>query len=50
MSIEVVPFEAGLGAEIRGVDIREPLRRGRSRRRSAPPGSSTWCCAFATSR
>jgi taurine dioxygenase len=23
--IEVVPFEAGLGAEIRGVDIREPL-------------------------
>jgi taurine dioxygenase len=25
MSIEVVPFEAGLGAEIRGVDIREPL-------------------------
>ena len=25
MNIEVVPFEAGLGAEIRGVDIREPL-------------------------
>ncbi len=25
MSIEVAPFEAGLGAEIRGVDIREPL-------------------------
>ncbi len=25
MSIEVVPFEAGLGAEIRGVDLREPL-------------------------
>jgi hypothetical protein len=25
MSIEVVPFEAGLGAEIRGVDIRELL-------------------------
>ena len=25
MSIEVVPFEAGLGADIRGVDIREPL-------------------------
>lgn len=25
MSIEIVPFEAGLGAEIRGVDIREPL-------------------------
>jgi taurine dioxygenase len=25
MSIEVVPFEAGLGAEIRGVDIGEPL-------------------------
>ena len=25
MSIEVIPFEAGLGAEIRGVDIREPL-------------------------
>jgi len=25
MTIEVVPFEAGCGAEIRGVDIREPL-------------------------
>ncbi len=25
MTIEIVPFEAGLGAEIRGVDIREPL-------------------------
>jgi taurine dioxygenase len=25
MSIEVAPFEAGLGAEIRGVDIREPV-------------------------
>ena len=25
MTIDVVPFEAGLGAEIRGVDIREPL-------------------------
>jgi alpha-ketoglutarate-dependent taurine dioxygenase len=25
MSIAVVPFEAGLGADIRGVDIREPL-------------------------
>jgi len=25
MSIEVVPFEAGLGAEVRGIDIREPL-------------------------
>jgi alpha-ketoglutarate-dependent taurine dioxygenase len=25
MSIEVIPFEAGLGAEIRGVDIREKL-------------------------
>jgi len=25
MGIEVVPFEAGCGAEIRGVDIREPL-------------------------
>jgi taurine dioxygenase len=25
MSIEIVPFEAGLGAEIRGVDIRRPL-------------------------
>ncbi len=25
MSFEVVPFEAGLGADIRGVDIREPL-------------------------
>ena len=25
MTIHVSPFEAGLGAEIRGVDIREPL-------------------------
>ena len=25
MTVEVVPFEAGCGAEIRGVDIREPL-------------------------
>ena len=25
MSIEVVPFEAGLVAEIRGIDVREPL-------------------------
>ncbi len=25
MSIEMVPFEAGLGAEIRGVDIRARL-------------------------
>ena len=25
MSIEVVPLEAGLGAEVRGLDIREPL-------------------------
>ena len=25
MTIDVVPFEAGLGAEIRGADIREPL-------------------------
>jgi taurine dioxygenase len=28
MSIEIVPFEAGLGADIRGVDIREPLSPG----------------------
>src|SRR5258708_2577855 len=28
MGIEVVPFEAGCGAEIRGVDIREPLGTG----------------------
>jgi len=25
MAVEVVPFEAALGAEIRGVDIRKPL-------------------------
>ncbi len=28
MSIDIVPFEAGLGAEIRGVDIRKPLSPG----------------------
>ena len=28
MTIEIVPFEAGLGADIRGVDIREPLSPG----------------------
>lgn len=28
MTIEAVPFEAGLGAEIRGVDIRKPLSPG----------------------
>ncbi|MGH7116254.1 MAG: TauD/TfdA dioxygenase family protein [Stellaceae bacterium] len=27
MSIEIVPFEAGLGAEIRGIDLRQPLSR-----------------------
>src|SRR5436190_13363637 len=25
MTVEIVPFEAGCGAEIRGVDIRKPL-------------------------
>jgi len=34
--IEIVPFEAGLGAEIHGVDIREPLSpRDRDRIRAA---------------
>ncbi|MGA8759393.1 MAG: TauD/TfdA family dioxygenase [Stellaceae bacterium] len=28
MTIEIVPFEAGLGADIRGVDLREPLSPG----------------------
>src|SRR5690349_9838887 len=28
MTVEVVPFEAGLGADIRGVDIRHPLTPG----------------------
>jgi len=49
MNIEVVPFEAGLGAEIRGVDIREPLSP-QDRDASAPRGMSIWYCGFANSR
>ena len=49
MSIEIAAFEAGLGAEVGGVDIRAPLSR-RIAVRSAPPGSSIWYCAFASSR
>ena len=31
MTVEVLPFEAGLGADIRGVDIRQPLSADRAR-------------------
>lgn len=49
MTVEVVPFEAGLGAEIRDVDIREPLSPSNATR-FAPLGLSIWYCGFANSR
>ena len=50
MTVTVTPFkDAGCGADISGVDLRQPLTP-KTATRSAPPGSTIWCCASATSR
>jgi alpha-ketoglutarate-dependent taurine dioxygenase len=49
MSVTVRPFAAGLGADISGVDIREPLSTAdRDAIRAA--WLANWCCASAASR
>jgi alpha-ketoglutarate-dependent taurine dioxygenase len=49
MSLTVRPFAAALGADISGVDIREPLSTAdRDAIRAA--WLANWCCASAASR